>query len=79
MVKTTISKSYVDPKMPDDGKMKITEKPIVEKDLPSIKPVVIEREYARNVRPEQIDQVERVERKPKRKSLFRKSREREGF
>ena len=79
MVKTTISKSYVEPKMPDDGKMKITEKPIVEKDLPSIRPVVIEREYARNVRPEQIDQMERVERRPKRKSLFRKSREREGF
>lgn len=76
MVKTTVSKSYVEPKMPESDKIKITEKPIVEKELSSIKPVVIEREYSKDVKPEQVEQVEKA---PKRKSLFRRSREKEGF
>lgn len=72
MVKTTISKSRVDPAMPEKDTLKVTEEEIVEKDMESVKPVVIEREYARNVKPEQVEQKER---RTKKKSLFRQNLE----
>ena len=72
MVTTTVSKSLVDPAMPKKDTLKVTEEEIVEKEVESIKPVVVEREYARDVKPEQVEQVER---KPKKKSLFRRTME----
>ena len=50
----------------------MTEEEIVERDMESVKPVVIEREYAKDVKPEQVEQKER---KPKKKSLFRQNME----
>ena len=72
MVKTTISKSQVDPAMTKKDTLKVTEEEIVERDMESVKPVVIEREYAKDVKPEQVEQKER---KPKKKSLFRQNME----
>ena len=72
MVKTTISKSQVDPAMPKKDTLKVTEEEIVEREMESVKPVVIEREYAKDVKPEQVEQKER---KPKKKSLFRQNME----
>ena len=72
MVTTTVSKSLMDPAMPKKDALKVTEEEIMEKEMDSIKPVVVEREYARDVKPEQVEQVER---KPKKKSLFRRSME----
>lgn len=46
MVTTTVSKSLMDPAMPKKDALKVTEEEIVEKEMDSIKPVVVEREYA---------------------------------
>lgn len=58
--------------MPKKDTLKVTEEEIVERDMESVKPVVIEREYAKDVKPEQVEQKER---KPKKKSLFRQNME----
>ena len=58
--------------MPKKDTLKVTEEEIVERGMESVKPVVIEREYAKDVKPEQVEQKER---KPKKKSLFRQNME----
>ena len=75
IVKTTVSQSQVDPAMPKKDTLQVTEEDIVEKKVESVKPVVIEREYAKDVTPEQVEQKER---KPKKKSLFRQNMEKEA-
>ena len=70
MVQTTVSESVVEPKLPEKAGLKVTEedKRVVERVTTSIKPVVVEREYVREV---DAKEVTSEERKPKRKSLFR--------
>lgn len=70
MVQTTVSESVVEPKLPEKEGLKVTEedKRVVERVTTSIKPVVVEREYVREV---DAKEVTSEERKPKRKSLFR--------
>ena len=52
----------------------MVEDTIVEKNVESVKPGVVEREYAKNVEPEAVEEPEK---KKKRKSLFRQNMEKE--
>lgn len=77
MVNTTVSKSVEEPPLPEKNELKVTEKDnrVVEKVVSSIKPVVVEREYAKGLDPKKVTEEER---KPKRRSLFRQKFEEEG-
>lgn len=70
MVHTTVSQSLVEPRLPEKEGLKVTEedKRVVQRETTSIKPVVVEREYAVGV---DAKEVTSEERRPKRKSLFR--------
>lgn len=74
LVQTTVSKGVVEEKMPERNRLKVVEDTIVEKNVKSIKPVVVEREYAKGVQPEAVAEPEK---KKKRKSLFRQNMEKE--
>ena len=60
--------------MPERDRLKVVEDTIVEKNVKSIKPVVVEREYAKGVQPEAVAEPEK---KKKRKWLFRQNMEKE--
>ena len=64
-MQTTVSESVVEPKLPEKAGLKVTEedKRVVERVTTSIKPVVVEREYVKEV---DAKEVTSEERKPKR-------------
>ena len=74
-VQTTVSRGVEEEKMPKKEGLKVVEDAIVEKNVESVKPVVVEREYAKNVEPEAVAEPEK--KKKKRKSLFRQNMEKE--
>ena len=74
-VSTNVQTVKKEDPLPEGDSLKITPKTIVEKRLDSVKNIVVERKYEKNV---SVEEVKQVSEKPKRKSLFRQNFEKKN-